>query len=193
MTSDLPFLSFLGTFQFFTNSRDVMNKSVKQVSIPSKYIEHISLQIQWPGALYKVPDLFQWIVVATSLKHIEDLYKAPENVLSALEPIEEVSSISESCRVCVRLFTADKKTQSIQLDYTMGPNIAKDLYHIPIVRGQLTQSLPLLVPEVYDEVIMACNELIPIKEGSCRITRTCLKTNLTNVEQSGNVFLSRIQ
>lgn len=47
----------------------------------------------------------------------------------------------------------------------MGPNITKDPYHVPIVRLQLNQALPLLVPEVYDEVVMACNEYIPITEG----------------------------
>ena len=57
-------------------------------------------------------------------------------------------------------------TQQLQSDYTIGPNISKNLYHVPIVRGQLTQALPLLVPEVYDEVVMAFNEYIPITEGN---------------------------
>ena len=112
--------------------------------------------------MFKVPDLFQWAIVATGSKHIEELYKAPDNALSFDDATIEVSSISESCRVCK---TAHLYTQQIQSDYTLGPNVGKNPYHVPIVRSQLTQALPLLVPDVYDEVVMACNEFIPITEG----------------------------
>ena len=37
MTSDLPLLSYLGTFQFLSNSRDMINKGVKQVTISKQY------------------------------------------------------------------------------------------------------------------------------------------------------------
>ena len=40
--------------------------------------------------MFKVPDLFQWVIVATGSKHIEDLYKAPDNVLSLLDALDEV-------------------------------------------------------------------------------------------------------
>ena len=33
ITSDLPLLSYLGTFQFLTNTKDMINKGVKQVTI----------------------------------------------------------------------------------------------------------------------------------------------------------------
>ena len=52
------------------------------------------------------------------------------------------------------------------MDYTLGSNIAKNQYHVPIVRSQLTQALPLLVPDVYDEVVAACSEFIPITKGN---------------------------
>ena len=65
----------------------------------------------------------------------------------------------------VRLLT---DAQSLQTDYTFGPNVSENQYHVPIVRLQLTQALPLLVPEVYDEVVMSCNEYIPITEGNRR-------------------------
>jgi hypothetical protein len=56
-------------------------------------------------------------------------------------------------------------TQTLQTPYTLGTNVRENQYHIPIIRSQLTQSLPLLVPEVYDEVVTACNEFIPITNG----------------------------
>ena len=62
----------------------------------------------------------------------------------------------------VRLLT---DTKDLQSDYTLGRNIRENPYHLQIVRLQFTQALPLLVSEVYDEVVMACNEFIPITEG----------------------------
>ena len=50
--------------------------------------------------MFRIPDVFHWIVVATDSKHIEDIYKAPDNVLSNVEPIDEVSSVFESCTIC---------------------------------------------------------------------------------------------
>ena len=68
----------------------------------------------------------------------------------------------------------DTHRQLFLFDYTLGLNFRENQNHIPIVRSQLTKALPLLVPEVYDEVVMACNECIPITEGKrLNITRTC--------------------
>ena len=63
------------------------------------HISHYN-KIQWPDAVFKVPHLFQWIIVPTGSKHIEDLYKAHENVLSSRDAFLEVSSISKSCSIC---------------------------------------------------------------------------------------------
>ena len=98
MSSDLPFLSYLGTFRYLTNSRDMIDKSVKQVT---KYFHqansHTNLtssSFKWPGAVFRVPDLFRWSLIASGSKHLEELYKAPENVFSSMEAIHEVISIS---------------------------------------------------------------------------------------------------
>ncbi|PPR05227.1 hypothetical protein CVT24_010333 [Panaeolus cyanescens] len=99
----------------------------------------------WNGQLFKVPDLLQWIVVAADRTSIDDIRKAPENVLSAMEAINEASL-------------------SLQVDYTLGENIHHDPYHIPIIRAQLTRSLPILVPEVHDELSHAFNDHIPPSE-----------------------------
>ena len=77
----------------------------------------------------------------------------------------------------VRLLT---QTQFLQTDYTLGQNVTDNPYHLPIIRSQLTQALPLLVPEVHDEVVTACNEFIPITEGSL-ITRPFLLKDLDNI------------
>jgi hypothetical protein len=41
MTSDLPFLSYLGAFRFMTDTGDMINKSVKQVTISKQYGAHL--------------------------------------------------------------------------------------------------------------------------------------------------------
>ena len=78
----------------------MIDKSVKQVTnyFP-KQISHTNLtslsSFKWPGAVFRVPDLFRWSLIASGSKHLEELYKAPENVFSSMEAINEVSSISE--------------------------------------------------------------------------------------------------
>jgi hypothetical protein len=79
--------------------------------------------------------------------------------------------------VFVRLLT---DTQLLQTDYTLGPSIRENPYHILIIRLQLTQALPLLVSEVYDEVVMACNEFIPITEGKRMNHQNMYKNKLNN-------------
>jgi len=139
VASDLPLLSYLGTFRFFTNSTDMINKDAKK----------------WSGAIFKIPELFQWVIVATGSKHFEELYKAPESVFSSMDAVID----------------------QLQSHYTLGRNLSENPYHIPIVRSQLTQALPHLVPEVYDEVMTACNEFIPLTKEwqSVRITDTMMK------------------
>jgi hypothetical protein len=67
-----------------------------------------------------------------------------------------------------------------QIDYTIGTNSRENPYHIPIVRLQLTQALPLLVPEVYDEVVMTFNDFIPITEGKRLNHQKMFKNKLDN-------------
>ena len=46
---------------------------------------------QWPTAIFKVPDIVQWIVVASEPRVIEDIRKAPDSVLSFMVAVEKVS------------------------------------------------------------------------------------------------------
>ena len=78
----------------------MINKGVKQVTISKQYWSTSHIKIQWPGALFKVPDLFQWVIVATGSKHLEDIYTAPDSLLSSMDANVEVILVSESCSVC---------------------------------------------------------------------------------------------
>ena len=110
--------------------------------------------------MFKVPDLLQWIVVATEPSTIDDIMKAPEDVLSLVNALEEVSSFFSSPRS-----TRLKRVQSLQLEYTLGGHIMTNPYHIPIVRVRLTRALPQLVPDIQEEVVDAFNEFIPLTSG----------------------------
>ena len=83
------------------------------------------IKIQWPDAVFKMPDVFQWIVVATGSKHLEDIYKVPDNVLSNLEAIGDVRSIFESCIDC------SSTHSKFKLDIRSGPLFQKihTIYH----------------------------------------------------------------
>ena len=42
MTSDLPFLSYFGAYQFLTNAEDMINESVELVIISKQYRAHLT-------------------------------------------------------------------------------------------------------------------------------------------------------
>jgi len=41
--------------------------------------------------MFKVPDLLHWIVVITEPSMVEEIRKAPENVLSLMDAVDDVS------------------------------------------------------------------------------------------------------
>ena len=48
--------------------------------------------------MFKIPDLLEWIVIATEPSTIEEIRKAPEDVLSFMDALEEVSNSCSSSR-----------------------------------------------------------------------------------------------
>lgn len=61
--------------------------------------------------------------------------------------------------------------QTLHVDYTMGPAIAQNPYHIPIVRQQLTRNLAALFPSVREELAQAFSDNIPIDgDGTERLS-----------------------
>ena len=54
---------------------------------------------QWPNTTFKIPDLLRWIVVTTDPSMIEEIRRAPEDVLSLMDALEEVSNS------CSRVFS----------------------------------------------------------------------------------------
>jgi len=88
--SDLPLLSLWTTFRYITDARGVLDAGMRRVSRqklnPNKYL-HMN---QWPRRIFKVPTLLGWEVVLTESSVIDELRKAPDNVMGAIEAFEHV-------------------------------------------------------------------------------------------------------
>lgn len=126
-----------------------------------------SYEKQWPGRIFKIPAPMEWFVIVTNPQFVEDMRKAPDHVLSAHEANNEVQAASFRERI-----EADgQHIQTIQTDYTIGPHIGDNPYHVHIVRNQLKRALPNLTPEVYEEMVDAFSELIPVTEGNNGLRR----------------------
>ncbi|KAF8959646.1 cytochrome P450 [Flammula alnicola] len=137
--SEEPFLSYFGALTFIIDARKLVDTGMKK----------------WPKRMFKVPQMSEWMVIASQPKAIEELRKAPENVLSSMIAIDE----------------------TLQVEYTLGENISKNPYHIPIIRAQLTRALPKLVPEVHEEIEDAFKEFIPATDDwtSVKMLDTAMK------------------
>ncbi|KAF9000036.1 cytochrome P450 [Hymenopellis radicata] len=81
-----------------------------------------------------------WRVVITNPELVEELRKAPEDTLSFDEAVNE----------------------SLQIAYTLGPSIAENSYHIPVIRTVLNmKNLPSAFEEMNDEIIRALPDALP--------------------------------
>ncbi|KJA23965.1 hypothetical protein HYPSUDRAFT_39491 [Hypholoma sublateritium FD-334 SS-4] len=121
-----PFLSVISAIYFVLNGQKTIAAGLKK----------------WPNSVFKVSDITNWLLLTGNPKIVEEIRKAPENVLSSMIAIDE----------------------SLQVNYTLGENVSSKPYHIPIVRAQLTRALPELVPEVIDEIQQAFGDVIPPTE-----------------------------
>ncbi|KAI0059967.1 cytochrome P450 [Artomyces pyxidatus] len=95
-----------------------------------------------PG-LFKIAMWDHWCVTATGPQLIEDIGEAPEDVLSMRQAM----------------------THFFQTGYTMGPNIMRNPYHIPLVRAQLTRRIAGVIDDIHEEVVATLDSAIQAKKG----------------------------
>ncbi|KAF9047886.1 cytochrome P450 [Panaeolus papilionaceus] len=81
-------------------------------------------------SIFKVPEFLSWMVIVGDRESMDDIRKAPEHVLSATAFVEDLT----------------------QAPYTFGSKAMQATYHLPVLHGIFTKSMPLLFPEVYEEV-----------------------------------------
>ncbi|GJJ08116.1 hypothetical protein Clacol_002324 [Clathrus columnatus] len=91
---------------------------------------------------FRFPELNGWHIVITSETMIDELRKSPDEALSFSRSASDI----------------------IAGDYTLGPNVERNPYHVGIVRTQLTKNLPIVFPDVLEEAVFAIDELIPLTD-----------------------------
>jgi len=91
-----------------------------------------------PG-LFKIANLRRWMVLATGPELIEDVRKAPENVLSMRAQVFEF----------------------IQPEYTLNVLNMDDDYQTEVIRSKLTRNIAVTFKEVREELINTMDDLIP--------------------------------
>lgn len=92
---------------------------------------------------------------------IEDMRKAPEDVLSFREAGSDVRGFP-----CFSRMSPSRTCQSLQLfGLSFGRHGRDDPFHISVVRSPLTRSLPSRFGEVRDEIVTACQEYVDPGNG----------------------------
>ncbi|KAI0059974.1 cytochrome P450 [Artomyces pyxidatus] len=122
-----PFLSYLTAYRLNTDGHELLAEGYEKYK---------------PG-LFKIAMWNRWFVMATGQELVDDIGKAPEDVLSM--------------RHAMHYF--------FQTAFTMGSQCTRDPYHIPIIRSQLTRKIASVYNVVHEEVVAAFSSAIPI-EGS---------------------------
>ena len=55
--------------------------------------------------------------------------------------------------------------QALQTKFTFERYITENPFHRPLVKRRLTREIPVLIPDIYDEIVEACKECLPAKDG----------------------------
>ncbi|KAI0676145.1 cytochrome P450 [Trametes maxima] len=94
------------------------------------------------GSAFKILFRHRWMVVVSVSEMIDDFVKRPDEELSAM--------------------AANRET--LQMERTLGLGTVEDPYHNDIVREKLTRSLPVLFPDIFEEITLAVPAYIPADE-----------------------------
>ncbi|KAN0126095.1 cytochrome P450 [Lactarius tabidus] len=89
--------------------------------------------------LFKIATFQRWMVLASSPELIEDVRKAPEDILCSTAP----------------------RTELLQPEYTLGLGVENDC-HTDLIRTKLTRNVAVTFQEVRDELIRTLDVSIPV-------------------------------
>ncbi|KIM34987.1 hypothetical protein M413DRAFT_449945 [Hebeloma cylindrosporum] len=122
-----PFLSFFSAVRFFFSGREIVEEGYRR----------------YPGQVWKLPMLEEWLVVVNGRDRVEDIRKATQDQLSG----------------------ARSNPVFYQWDYTVGRDVTENPYHISIVRGPMTRNLVNQFEDIRDEMLWAVNDMISCQTG----------------------------
>ncbi|KAG6908657.1 hypothetical protein DXG01_003751 [Tephrocybe rancida] len=91
---------------------------------------------QFKCGIFKVADFRSWTVIVSGPDLIEDIRKAPEDVLVFEAAIDEAV-------------------------HSLGPKTRRSHFHVPIIQNQLTRELNDSVYDIRDEVIASFRDIVP--------------------------------
>ncbi|KZV65871.1 cytochrome P450 [Peniophora sp. CONT] len=136
-----PILSWISAFRFIVDAKEMV---------------HMGYEKYKPG-VFKVANIDGWVIIAAGTQAVDEVRKAPDEVLSFFEAAERRQQVS----------------------YTLGPGVGFG-YHIGIIKAQLTgKSLTALVDDIRDETVAAFNDLIPVGPDG-RWVKVCIQPMLRN-------------
>jgi hypothetical protein len=101
------------------------------------------------------------MVLVSGSELIEDIRKAPDDVLSLIEAISDV-------RITYKMAGARSKwlSQFLQTDYTLNWLNKHDDYHADVVRSKLTRNIAVTFKDVREELIYTLEDSIPTGKGN---------------------------
>ncbi|ESK95651.1 cytochrome p450 [Moniliophthora roreri MCA 2997] len=94
------------------------------------------------GKVFKIPLVDRWHILVSGASLVDDLKKAPEDVLS----FQEGANVT------------------VQTDHTFGTSIRQDPYHISVIQGSLTRNLGDKILDLRKEAVASFGDEIPITE-----------------------------
>lgn len=95
---------------------------------------------KYKNSVYRIPNDRRWHVIVTRADQIEELRKAPDDVMSFKESVNE----------------------TLFVKYLLGPTISTNEYHVGVVRSQLTKNLAHLFDDLREEIQVAFDDNIPL-------------------------------
>jgi hypothetical protein len=101
------------------------------------------------------------MVLASGTELIDDVKKAPDNVLSMHAPMIDVR---KTCNIPSSYSRG--LSQLIQMEYTLDLLNMDDCYHVEVIRSKLTRNIAVTFKEVREELVHAMEDLIPTGEDS---------------------------
>jgi hypothetical protein len=119
-TSD-PLTSYIGAYRFQKRAKDIVQEGYHK----------------YRGSVFKVPTMNNWMIVASGHDKVEEIRRAPDDVLSMRDGLEGVYFIREMISGAAQ-----------------------------IVRAPLTRNVEVRFPDVRDEIIAAFGDYIPVKSDA---------------------------
>ncbi|PCH34304.1 cytochrome P450 [Wolfiporia cocos MD-104 SS10] len=118
---------------------------------------------KYKGSAFRIPMLDRWVVVVCGATMAEELRKMPDDQMSFIEAAEEL----------------------VQTKYTITEDVIHHPIHIPVIRGPLTRNIAALIPDMFDEIAVAANELVPAR-GDEWVTISAYSTMTQLVARTSN-------